>query len=66
MKCCIICEKVQRDPRYFICAVGRNVVVCEAHKETDQKEANRAILKMLTRTKGIETWDYLWQGRGQT
>lgn len=66
MKCCIICEKVQRIPEYFVHAIGKDIVVCEAHKEANLEEITVAILRMLTTTKGIETWDYLWQGPGQT
>ena len=66
MKICAICDKIQRFPE-FKGQMGDNfVILCEEHKESTQEEIRERLLPKLGGKEGVESWDYLWQGRGRT
>jgi hypothetical protein len=65
MKLCAVCDQIQRNPQHCV-EVSPNVsaVVCAEHKDSDVKTIVQKIMK--SGKTGIESWDYLWQGAGQT
>jgi hypothetical protein len=65
MKLCAVCDQLQRLPEYSVeVSPGVEAVVCSEHKNSDVKTIVQKIMK--SGKTGIESWDYLWQGRGVT
>lgn len=66
MKLCAVCNELVRNPTFCADFGNNEVVLCEAHKSADYETIRQNMTAELPGKPGIESWDYLWQGAGQT
>lgn len=66
MKLCAVCNELVRNPTFCADFALNKVVLCETHKDADYDAIRKNMTAELPEKSGIESWDYLWQGAGQT
>ena len=66
MKLCAVCNNIVRNPTFCANFGFNKVVLCEKDKNADYETIRQNMTAELPNKPGIESWDYLWQGHGQT